>query len=108
MSGITMKYFNKVVVADILVLSGALSLAYAYLIIPADVVVLSSVDQLIMVIGFVAMLAHYLWMLVVVSKLMIGRRRVIWILIIAFTYIIGSYLFYFKVYRPSQVDKKRS
>ena len=102
MSGAVVKKYSKVVVADFLVIAGFSSLVYAYLAIPAGARALSFIDQAFIMCGFVAMLIHYFWMLIAVGKYTLGGRRVFWFLTIALTYILGSYLFYFRVYRPME------
>lgn len=98
-------YSNKKLVADALVAIGVCAVLYAYLAIPGDTPKLSPLEKILMMGGFLAMLAHYGWMLAAVVQHSLGSKRVTWFLLVAMTFTIGSYLFYFKVYRPMLLQK---
>ena len=73
---------------------------YAYLGVSSDQSSLSIPDQLILMGGFMAMLGHYFWMLYQTTQVTIGWSRFFWFCGVLFTYIFGSYLFYFTKFRP--------
>lgn len=100
---------QKVVIGDLLVLITITTLPLTYIapaMIAGDVGIF--LTRAIAALGILSILSQFFWMLASAITSKNITYKIGWIVLIIFTYIIGSCIFYFEIYRPflkSQEDQ---
>ena len=91
-------------VGDILLVVSLLVLFYSYLIPDELAIAIQFVNTSILLIGGIAMAIHFCWMLYEVWRFDDLEYKWFWFLVVLLLYILGSALFYIKVFRPRLED----